>query len=397
MKPIDVIFARDINYGIGIFDNNKYDLPWDITVDMKYFNTITSMTSGGIPNENLKNAVIMGKNTWLSINEKYRPLPDRINIIISTTLNSKDIDNYENTFVCNNLMDAYKLANDLSNVETIFVIGGSILYNQVFNSGNFRYIYETIIKSDFNCNIKIENYGSKYLFFSKTFNLTNLKNNNKVAVEFTKSINIDYAKTNNVKLNQLIPKCINKEEQNYLDILEDLVNNGEFRSTRNANTWSLFNKTILFDLSNQFPLLTSKKVNFKAIFEELIWFLKGDTNAKHLDDLGIKIWNSNTTRDFLDSNNLNHYKIHDIGPMYGYNLNHYGCEYKGMDENYDNKGFNQIDYVLHLIKNDPTSRRIIMTTFNPAIAKQGVLYPCHGLITQFYVCKGKLDIVTYQR
>ena len=103
------------------------------------------------------------------------------------------------------------------------------------------------------------------------------------------------------------------------------------------------------------------------------------------------------TLNFLDKNNLSHYDVYDIGPMYGFNMMHYGTEYKGMNENYDGKGFNQLNYVLNLIKNDPNSRRIIMSTFNPGQASQGVLYPCHGLITQFYVTNGKLHLVTYQR
>src|SRR5579883_724734 len=124
MKPIDIIYAKDIFNGIGIFENNKYDLPWSITVDMKYFNNITSITSVGLPSDNLMNAVIMGKNTWLSIDQKYRPLPNRVNIIISTTMEKKDIENLKDTYICRNLTHAYSLASMINKIETIFVIGG---------------------------------------------------------------------------------------------------------------------------------------------------------------------------------------------------------------------------------------------------------------------------------
>lgn len=397
MKPIDIIYAKDLFSGIGIFENDKYDLPWSISVDMKYFNNVTSMTSQGLPNNNLMNAVIMGKNTWLSIGSKFKPLPNRVNIIISTSLEEKVIENLKDTYICRNLLHAYKLANTINKIETIFVIGGGMIYDEAFKLKNFRFLYETIIHDNFNCNIKINGYGNKYTFYNKTFLLKNLKNDQRVLVDFTKSINLSYANMVDEKLNDIIPKCINYEEQNYLNILEELIREGEFRKTRNSNTWSLFNKSINFDLSNGFPLLTSKRVNFKAVFEELLWFLKGDTNAKHLDEKGIKIWNDNSSREFLDKNGLNHYDVFDIGPMYGFNLVHYGCQYKGMNEDYSGKGFNQLDYILDLIKNDPNSRRIVMSTFNPSQAKEGVLYPCHGLVTQFYVSKGKLDIVTYQR
>lgn len=400
-KPIDIIYAKDKFNGIGMVEDNKYKIPWNIPLDTKYFNNITIMTSLGLPNNNLMNAVIMGKNTWNSLN-LYKPLPDRINIIISATLNIEEIKHYNNTFLCNNLLDGINLANTLNNVETIFIIGGKSIYNEIFKLSNFRYLYETIIHDNYYCNIKINNYYDKYIISTKTF-LLKINNNNlndfkKINVEFKKSINNKYKFVKEVINNILDNDNLNNiEEMNYINILEDLIINGEFRKTRNSNTWSLFNKSISFDLSKGFPLLTTKKVNFKAVFEELLWFLKGDTNAKHLEDKNIKIWNSNTTREFLDKNNLQHYDVYDIGPMYGFNLIHYNSVYKGMNYDYTGQGFNQIEYILNLIKNDPTSRRIIMTTFNPAQAKEGVLYPCHGLITQFYINKNKLDLVTYQR
>ncbi|ARF09222.1 thymidylate synthase [Catovirus CTV1] len=382
-KPIDIIYARDNNHGIGIYNqSNKFELPWNISVDTKYFNNITSMTSMGTPNENCMNAVIMGKNTWNSIDEKLRPLPNRVNIIISTTI--KEINNLKHTFVCSNLQEGYMLANSLNHVENIFVIGGAKLYEEAIKMQNYRYIYENVVDCDYNCNIKLIPHEYGKLISKKTFKLMDTKTKKIVSVTFNKMGN-----QNNHEENS--------EEQNYLDILEQLITEGEFRKTRNANTWSLFNKSIEFDLDKGFPLLTTKKVSLKAIFEELLWFLKGDTNAKHLNDKGVGIWNHNTSREFLDKNNLSHYDVYDIGPMYGFNMMHYGTEYKGMNENYDGKGFNQLNYVLNLIKNDPNSRRIIMSTFNPGQASQGVLYPCHGLITQFYVTNGKLHLVTYQR
>ena len=398
MKPVDIIFARDINFGIGILNsNNEYELPSNINVDMKYFNCITSITSKGIPNKYRMNAVIMGKNTWQSINVNYKPLPNRVNIIISSTMDNKSIENYNNTFICNTFDDAINFANNLYYVETIFIIGGAQLYNYAFENLNFRYSYETIIYKDFNCNIKINNYGGKYIFDKKTFSLKNLTDNENISVDFIKSVNIKYCSSLNLKIHKLIPPNINTEEQNYINCLEELLKDGDLRQTRNSYTWSSFNKILTFDLENGFPLLTTKKVNLNSIAEELFWFLSGNTNAKILNDKGIKIWNGNTSREFLDNNGLSHYDEFDTGPMYGFNLNHFGAQYNGMDENYSNKGFNQLEYVIDLIKRDPMSRRIVMTTFNPAQAKEGVLYPCHGLVTQFYVRNNRLDLITYQR
>ncbi len=397
MKPFDIIYARDTNYGIGIKRDNVYDLPWTFNVDMKYFNTITSTTDNGLPTNDYMNAVIMGRNTWYSIDEKYRPLPNRTNIIISSTIDTTEVKHLKNTYLAKNLEEAMRIVNNDYKINKIFVIGGSILYNEAYKMNNFRYLYETIIMDNFNCDIKVNNYPEIYTYKKKMFLLKNMRDNKKYNVEFKQSINVNYCKTNNVKIIDMIPKCYNIEEQQYLNILENLIRDGEFRKTRNANTWSLFNTSTTYDLEKGFPLLTSKKVNFKGVFEELLWFLKGDTNAKHLDDVGVKIWNPNSTREFLDNNGLKHYQPYDIGPMYGYNWLHYGHPYSGKDVDYTGKGFNQIEYILNLIKNDPTSRRIVMSTFNPGQANEGVLYPCHGLITQFYVSNGKLDIVTYQR
>jgi thymidylate synthase len=128
----------------------------------------------------------------------------------------------------------------------------------------------------------------------------------------------------------------------------------------------------------------------------LLWFLKGDTNAKNLDKLGVTIWNDNSSKEFLKKCNLN-YEEGDIGPMYGFQLRHYGSLYKGMDKEYNKEGIDQLQECIDLIKNDPFSRRIIMTTYNPTQAKEGVLYPCHGIVTQFYVEDDKLHLSTYQR
>lgn len=394
-KPIDIIYACDNKYGIGKYENDKYMLPWSFNADMKYFSNLTTSTSHGQPSKNLKNAVIMGKNTWISISSKFRPLPDRVNIIISTTMDNKDIDNSKDIYLFNTFDKALEFVNNMSNIETIYVIGGAILYNKVFSNYTkyIRYIYETYIDHDFGCSISIDNYKNKELLSEQVFKLKNGGDGQQYSVNFNKYINNIFP----FQSDELVVQYT--EENQYLNILKKLISNGEFRKTRNSNTWSLFDTSVKFNMENGvLPVITTKKVSIYNVFEELMWFLRGDTNAKHLDEKNVKIWNPNSTREFLDSCGHHSYEEFDIGPMYGFNMVHYGAEYSGMNTDYTGKGFNQIDYVLNLIKNDPTSRRIIMTTFNPAEAKKGVLYPCHGIVTQFYVRDGnKLDIVTYQR
>jgi thymidylate synthase len=177
------------------------------------------------------------------------------------------------------------------------------------------------------------------------------------------------------------------EEKGYLDLLYNVITAGERRETRNGVVYSLFGKTMEFDLKDTFPLLTTKKVFFRGIIEELLFFLKGQTNTKILEEKNIHIWQANTTREFIHSRHLE-YEEGDMGPMYGFNWLHFGAEYTGARADYTGKGVNQLEKVIDLLRTDPTSRRIIMTSYNPLAAEQGVLYPCHGISIQFYVCEG---------
>jgi len=177
---------------------------------------------------------------------------------------------------------------------------------------------------------------------------------------------------------------IKHSENQYLKIMNDLIHNGDYRMTRNGFTYSSFGKSLSFDISKSFPLLTTKKVFFRGIIEELLFFLKGQTNSKLLEAKGVNIWKPNTTTEFIKSRNLP-YEEGDMGPMYGFNWLHFGAKYSDCNTDYSNKGFNQIEQVIRLLKEDPFSRRIIMTTYNPEIAEEGVLYPCHGIVVQFYV------------
>jgi thymidylate synthase len=173
-------------------------------------------------------------------------------------------------------------------------------------------------------------------------------------------------------------------ESNYLNLLEEIIYIGNSRQTRNGLTYSVFGKTIEYDISDKFPLLTSKKVFFRGIIEELLFFIAGKTDTKLLEAKGVNIWKGNTSEEFIKSVNLP-YREGDMGPMYGFNWLHFNAYYTGCDADYTNQGFNQFEQVLTLLKEDPYSRRIIMTSYNPAVASDGVLYPCHGIAIQFYV------------
>jgi thymidylate synthase len=183
----------------------------------------------------------------------------------------------------------------------------------------------------------------------------------------------------------------------YLNTLKDILENGEKRNTRNSVTISKFGVKMDFDIRNSFPLLTTKKVYWKGVIYELLWFIKADTNSKNLEKNNVNIWKSNSSRDFLDKNNLYEYEEGDCGPIYGFQWRHFGAEYKDFNYNYDGLGIDQLQNCIDLITNDPYSRRIFMSAWNPTQLDEMCLPPCH-VSYQFYVSeKNELSCILYQR
>lgn len=190
------------------------------------------------------------------------------------------------------------------------------------------------------------------------------------------------------------------EELQYLNIMKQIIQTGETKDPRNGSTRSLFDGfQMKFNLQdNILPVITTKKIFIRGVFEELMFFLRGETNTNLLKAKGVKIWDANTSREFLDSHNLSHYAEGDIGTAYSFQFRHYGAEYKGFAEDYTSKGYDQLQNLLDEIIRNPASRRLLMTTYNPAQLDQGVLPPCHGNIIQFNVTGGnKLNCHMYQR
>jgi thymidylate synthase len=169
---------------------------------------------------------------------------------------------------------------------------------------------------------------------------------------------------------------LNVDEQ-YLNLLRKVLENGKLKKGRNGNVITSFSEKLDIDIKDSFPLLTTKKVFIKGVIEELLFFIKGDTNAVHLQDKGIHIWDGNTTREFLDNLGLTHYNVGDMGPMYGFQWRHFNAEYFGPDHDYSGQGFDQLQNCINLIRNDPFSRRIFMSAYNPLQLHQSVLNPCH--------------------
>lgn len=359
MIQFDIILACDENGGIG--KDNK--LPWHLKEDLQYFKRVTTYTDTFCK----KNVVIMGRKTWDSIS--CSGLSDRINIVISRTKRESNPAN--NLYFVESFHEALQLANSLNHIFNVFVVGGAQIYNEAFEHPLLRNIFVTKILRSYECDTFID--------------LNNLYNSKLTLI----GANIITSYDSNIQIDVICEhfKYTNNEkgELQYLELLNLTYTTGEERGTRNSTTISNFGGQIKFNLQHGFPLLTTKKTFFRGVFEEVKHLiLLGNTDTNVLSKLGVRIWEGNTSRDFLDKNNLN-YEVGDIGPMYGFQLRHYNAEYNGMNADYTDKGTDQFRNCIELIKNDPNNRRILMTTYNPTQANQGVLYPCHGIVIQFYV------------
>ena len=177
----------------------------------------------------------------------------------------------------------------------------------------------------------------------------------------------------------------NEEELQYLSQLKNIIENGDVSEDRTGvGTKSLFGFQMRFNLeNNSFPLLTTKKMFHKGVIEELLWFLKGDTNSKTLEDKGVMIWKDNSSRKALNSLGFEDREIGDCGPIYGFNFRHYGAKYVNCETDYTNCGHDQVKEVLRMLKEEPNSRRIIINLWNPITLNESVLPPCYW-IPQIY-------------
>ncbi|KAJ8385855.1 hypothetical protein AAFF_G00182110 [Aldrovandia affinis] len=187
------------------------------------------------------------------------------------------------------------------------------------------------------------------------------------------------------------------DERGYLKQVEYILEHGSLKGDRTGTgVLSVFGSQARYNLRDQFPLLTTKKVFWKAIIEELLWFIKGSTNAKELSEKGVKIWEANGSRDFLDKSGFTSREEGDLGPVYGFQWRHFGAEYKDMHTDYAGQGVDQLQKIIDTIKANPEDRRIIMCAWNPKDLPLMALPPCHALC-QFYVCDGELSCQLYQR
>lgn len=340
---ISLIVCVDDEYGIG----KTNDLPWYIPEDLKHFKKITD-----------GNTVVMGRKTWDSIPNKYKPLSNRENIVLSKTLDDNR---------CIIFKDEMELIKNLDGKKNVFIIGGSHLYELFLKNNLVDKIFMTRVNNTHDCDIF---FPEKYM---KYFKLSSKR-------ELVNSIYIEEYEFHN------------KEEEQYLNILRDVFENGNDMGDRTGvGCRSQFVKQMKFDLrDNTIPLLTTKRVFFRGIVEETLFFLSGSTNVGKLQEKGVHYWDANTSKEFLEKRGLP-YEENDMGSTYSFLYRHFGADYQGMDKDYTGKGFDQVQYVIDEIKNNPTSRRILINVWDPNSLDKATLPPCQ-MLYNFYVDTNKNEI-----
>lgn len=184
-------------------------------------------------------------------------------------------------------------------------------------------------------------------------------------------------------------------EIGYLELLKDVLKYGSNKNTRNGNVLSVFGKLLTFNnIDINFPLLTTKKVFIRGVIEELLWFLRGSTNAKELQEKNIHIWDGNSSREYLDNIGLTDYEEGELGPVYGWQWKKFGKDY--IKNNDTNEGIDQIKYVIEELLKPDNSRRALLCSWNISQLKYMALPPCH-ILYNFYKDENGLSCLMTMR
>ena len=439
-------------------------IPWNIPEDMKHFKKLTSSKytneNNHISTNNTNNGyefsiVIMGRKTWDSIPDKHKPLSNRFNIILSNDseyrerlnaeYNSHNYNNDDNdNDKFNNSFGVYfttwdllfneggyleienSILGDTNKTNTnillsYYIIGGEQIYKKALemcSELDLTYtIHATEIYTENKKPIICNTFCPKF-DMNNMNNMNNMNKENNIIItnvspfyKYESSItntntqdlwfrHITYVKSSITNTHKLI-KPFYSQETEYLSLMRNILQNGSSNDDRTGvGTISIFGAMLKYNLQDTFPLCTTKRMFFRAIFEELMFYLSGKTDNKILQAKGIHVWDGNTSREFLDKRGLTHYEEGDMGQTYGFNYRHFGGEYKGCGFNYDNMsmeheglqssvGYDQVANVIHLIKTEPSSRRIIIDLWDCSTIDKAALPSC--------LCKYQFNVNTTKK
>jgi thymidylate synthase len=337
-----------------------------------------------------KNIIIVGHTTFKTLPPKFYAEPTRQLYILSKKHQEEQKEQNLIYHSCPealylDLMDRYYKTGD---IDRVFVFGGGEIYKIFLEKRWIHTFHMTTLDTNYTCD---------------TFFPMALLMNSGGAYEVVRTCAPTLHSTLTIWARRPHP------EYAYLALLQKVYYTGQPRETRNggaaADTRSIFGAALEFDVAQfGFPLLTTKKMFFKGIAEELCWFLKADTDAHHLQEKGVHIWDGNTSRTFLDQLGLTDYAEGQAGPIYGYQWRNFNGPYNkeegegGGQVKLEVRGRDQLYACLQLLQKDPFSRRILFSGWNPQQLSDMCLPPCHVLY-QFYVSADKqtLSCQMYQR
>lgn len=360
-------------------------IPWSCPQDMKWFKDTT-----------IGHAVIMGRKTFDSLK---KPLKDRINIVVT----SKDIvtNSEEKVYTAKSVEEAISLAKSLT-TNDIFIIGGASIYKYALEHSLVDKIYVDYLSET------VEDADAFFPLFQSNYSWE----------EIGETVEILKGKAYAKEYVKLRGKNNNVDNQ-YLDLVNEIIEHGEAKDTRAGKTRSLFGKQLRFNLKEGLPMLTTKKMFSKGVIHELLWFIKGDTNIKYLVDNGVHIWDDDAYRYFLEISKFGLFELRENLPKckrgyYGVSFNLTKEEFlekvKNQDVLYYFKGnrwvkysfgdldnvygyqwtkwggHNQIEEVIETLKKNPDDRRMIISAWNVEDIPDMALPPCH-FCCQFYTKK----------
>ncbi|DAZ96521.1 TPA: hypothetical protein N0F65_008072 [Lagenidium giganteum] len=390
-----IVAAAETSWGIGM----SQKIPWHLPADLKNFKKLTTTVAPEklAANAACQNAVIMGRKTWESLPPKFRPLPNRFNVVLTRNAAFRAQANVpDSVAVATSLTEALKLIKAKTDqVDQVFVIGGESVYEEALSYVGCTRVFLTTVQGDFECDA---------FFPSNVYDLgftcatkSDVLEENGVKFQFQE---LHRAAIGTAKPVATAPADTSRphEELQYLHLIKKIIDEGVRKSDRTGTgTISLFGAQMRFSLRNNvFPLLTSKRVFWRGLAEELLWFISGNTNANTLQAKDIHIWDGNGSKEFLEGLGLGHREAGDLGPVYGFQWRHFGAKYTDMHADYTGQGVDQLAEVIQKLKTNPSDRRIIMSAWNPSDLKEMALPPCH-MFCQFYVANGELSCQMYQR
>ncbi|KAA0168495.1 hypothetical protein FNF31_00376 [Cafeteria roenbergensis] len=401
---------------------------------MTFFRDITKSTRGAA---GARNAAVMGRRTWAGIPPAFRPLRGRVNALLSLqdeklVREQEGLDDSTDVFA--SLSEAVSALRAREGIETIHVVGGAAAFSEAIEHGIADVLYVTRVLTDHDTDVRMSWPLAADAAY-KQVAAGPVVTEGAVEFQFTQWVNTKTAsavepveRADGFSYSSLEPSPeaglltvpsyddagrsaipdiaalaaaqapgVHPEQQ-YLALIRDILCTGVQRGDRTGTgTLSKFGVQMRFSLRDGvLPLLTTKRVFWRGVAEELLWFVSGNTSAAALQEKGVHIWDGNGSREFLDKSGLGHREEGDLGPVYGFQWRHFGAEYTDMHADYTGKGVDQLQAVVDKIRTNPTDRRIILSAWNPAAIPEMALPPCH-MFAQFFVANGELSCQMYQR